>query len=443
MSCCKKNNVRKKLPGPTAAQLEWADREMGVLIHFDIPVYRPDFYFRDHWGEHLDASIFNPVQLDTDQWIKTAYEAGAKYAVLVAKHCTGFCLWPTEAHEYSVKNSPWKDGNGDIVGDFVKSCRKYGVKPGLYYSIACNGYYNVDNPGKVLSGNDDEQKQYNEMVIKQVTELWTKYGELFEIWFDGGALPPEQGGPDILPLLLRYQPQAVCFQGPEDFPSILRWVGNEDGIAPNPCWSTTNLSTGSFDGTMQFAEVGVGDPDGCVWAPAETDMPNRKVEAYGGGWFWKEGEDHLLYTVDELVDRYYTSVGSNTNLLIGMVIDERGLVPDADVLQFSEFGREIKRRFEKPLGETQGEGSSLTLEFDSPVKVNNIVLMEDISSGEHVREYRIDGMVDGEWKTLVNGLSIGHKRISRIEAVEVTSLQFIALNAVAEPKIRKFAAFCV
>jgi len=181
-----------KRPLPTKAQQEWADMELGVLIHYDIPVFSPDFDFRKRWGDPLDVSIFNPTMLDTDQWLSTAAAAGAKYAVLVAKHCSGFSLWQTEAHDYSVKSSPWRDGKGDIVGDFIKSCKKFGIKPGLYYSVACNGYFCVDNPGTVLSGNEDEQKAYNEMVIKQVTELWTNYGELFEIWFDGGALPPEK-----------------------------------------------------------------------------------------------------------------------------------------------------------------------------------------------------------------------------------------------------------
>ncbi|MHC1695334.1 MAG: alpha-L-fucosidase [Eubacteriales bacterium] len=428
---------------PSSQQREWADQELGVIIHFDIPVFQPDFFFRDHMGEHLDASIFNPTQLDTDQWVRTAHEAGAKYAVLVAKHCSGFSLWPTDAHGYSVKSTPWRDGQGDIVGDFVKSCQKFGLKPGLYYSISANGYFNVDNPGKVLSGDADEQKRYNEMVVQQVTELWTRYGELFEIWFDGGALPPEQGGPDVLSLLLKHQPNAVCFQGPEQFPSVLRWVGNEDGNAPDPCWSTTNVTCGDFDGTMQFAQLGVGDPDGCIWSPAETDMPNRKVQAYLGGWFWCEGEDDLLYSVDELVERYYTSVGSNTNLLIGMAINTQGLVPDADVKQFQGFGQAIRERFASPIGQTQGDGESLTLMLDAPEQVDSVVLMERIEYGERVREYRVEGLYNGVWQTLARGQSIGHKRIVRFDKATVEGLRLTAEKSVAEPKIRLFAAYLV
>ncbi len=434
----------RKILTPTSRQLEWADQEMGVIIHFDVPVFEPAFFFREHWGKPPSPSVFNPIQLDTDQWVRTAHEAGAKYAVLVAKHCTGFSLWPTAAHDYSVRSSPWRGGKGDIVGDFISSCKKYGLKPGLYYSVSCNGYYSVDNPGKVISGDAEKQREYNEMVMRQLTELWTQYGDLFEIWFDGGALPPDQGGPDVLSLLLRCQPNAVCFQGPDTFPSILRWVGNEQGKAPNPCWSTTNVSNGNFVGTVQFAEVGTGDPDGCRWAPAETDMPNRKAGmAYMDGWFWREGEDHTLYTVDELVEHYYTSVGSNTNLLIGMVIDNRGLVPDADVHQFQGFGRAIKERFANQVGMTKGNGESLVLNFDEAAEVSDVVLMEDIAYGERVREYKVEMLIGGEWKVLAEGQSIGHKRILRTERVRIKALRFTAMKSIAQPRIRQFAAYLV
>lgn len=431
----------KNRPLPTKAQLEWADMELGVLIHYDIPVFQPNYDFRENMRKPLDAALFNPSQLDTDQWIKTARDAGAKYAVLVAKHCTGFCLWPTKAHSYSVKSSPWKNGQGDIAADFIKSCKKYGLKPGFYYSVACNGYFGVDNPGTVLSGDKDEQKAYNEMVMKQVTELWTNYGELFEIWFDGGALPPEKGGPDVLALLLKYQPNAVCFQGPEQFPSILRWVGNESGLAPNPCWSTTNVADGDFSGTEACPEIGIGDPGGKVWAPAETDMPNRYLLSHGGGWFWREGQDDMLFKPEELLDRYYTSVGCNTNLLIGMVIDDRGLVPDADAEQFREFGALVKDRFSTPLAEASGEGYQFNIPFKNPTVINHIVIMEDISQGERIREYVVEGLEDGKYIPLCRGLSIGHKRIEQFEDKEVTSIRLSCLKSVDIPVIRNLAVY--
>lgn len=171
---------------PTKAQLKWADAEIGVMYHLDMQVFEPTYEFRKDWNYQPDVSKFNPKELDTDQWIKSAKAAGATYAVLVAKHCSGFSLWPTKAHEYSVKNSPWKNGQGDIVKDFIASCKKYGVRPGLYASASVNAFLRVNNPGRVLSGNAADQENYKEVVRTQLTELWSQYGELFEIWFDGG-----------------------------------------------------------------------------------------------------------------------------------------------------------------------------------------------------------------------------------------------------------------
>lgn len=212
---------------PTTEQKIWADLEVGVIIHMDVQTFEPEYDFRTQWSYQPPAERFAPLQLDTDQWIRSAKAAGAKYAVLVAKHCSGFCLWPTDVHEYSVKHSPWKDGKGDIVNDFFNSCKKYGLKPGLYYSASCNAYCNVDNPGTIkditkVEDVREAQEKYNNMVLTQLRELWTRYGDVFEIWFDGGCLPPENGGPDIASLLHELQPDAVVFQGPAGTKSLVR-----------------------------------------------------------------------------------------------------------------------------------------------------------------------------------------------------------------------------
>jgi len=430
-------------PLPTQAQLEWADAEFGVLIHYDIHVFKPGFNFRKNRGKPLPASIFNPAALDTDQWLSAARSAGAKYAVLVAKHCSGFSLWPTETHDYSVKSSPWRGGKGDIVCDFVKSCEKFGIRPGLYYSVSCNGLLGVDDPGRVVGGNPAKQKEYNVIVERQLTELWTRYGKLFEIWFDGGALPPEQGGPAVLSLLLKYQPGAVCFQGPDRFPSDLRWVGNEDGIAPSDCWSTANAAYKSTGGDAFFPVNGKGDPVGKIWAPAETDMPNRRHSAYEGGWFWKKGQDEFLFTKDELVERYYSSVGRNTNLLLGMVIDDRGLVPQADAARFAEFGAEIARRFAAPVAETAGEGEVLMLRFGEPARINTAVIMEDIAHGERIREFTLEALTDGGFVPLCRGECVGHKRIERFDSTTASALRLRCIKSTDMPVIRRLAACLV
>jgi alpha-L-fucosidase len=228
---------------PTKALVKWANSEIGVLIHFDLQVFEPTYNFRKDWNYHPDLSIFNPKELDTDQWIRAAKSMGATYVVLVAKHCSGFSLWPTKAHPYSVKNTPWRNGQGDILKDFMASCKKFGLKPGIYASTTANGYLKVDNPGKVVSHNAEEQKKYNEIVKLQLTELWSQYGELFEVWFDGGVLPPEKGGFDILSLLKKYQPKSLAFQGPYGYENNIRWVGNENGVAPYPCWARADSTT--------------------------------------------------------------------------------------------------------------------------------------------------------------------------------------------------------
>ena len=172
---------------PSAEHLAWADAEIGVIIHQDLETYDPSYQV--HKGTLPQASVFNPTALDTDQWLATAKAAGARYAVLVAKHCSGFCLWPTAAIDFSVRQSPWKSGQGDVVADFIASCRKHDVQPGLYYSTSFNGYLQIGQGGRPLSGRPEDLRRYNDIVVQQLTELWTHYGPLFEIWFDGGCAP--------------------------------------------------------------------------------------------------------------------------------------------------------------------------------------------------------------------------------------------------------------
>ncbi len=388
---------KKEILTPSPLQKEWADCEIGVLIHYDIPVFQPSFEWHD-WNHTPDASLFNPTELDTDQWIRAAKSAGAKYAVLVAKHCTGFCLWPTKAHPYSVASSPWKNGKGDIVGDFVKSCKKYGLRPGLYYSTSANSYLGVDNPGTPVAGKVT-QEEYNKIVIQQLNEIWKEYGELFEIWFDGGCLPVEQGGPDVTGLLKKLQPNAIVFQGPIDIPTGIRWVGNESGIAPDDCYATINFKPENFNGTEDVVDGRGGNPFGNTWRPAESDMPNRRRS-----WFWMENEESKIVPAENLLNNYIVATGRNTNLLLGMVIDKRGLFPEPDAAEFAKFGELVKENFSNPLAKYEGDMSkdSYTVTTDgTPAKY--IVIEEDITYGERVLAYNLDNGFTGH--------CIGHKRI--------------------------------
>ena len=427
---------------PTPAQVKWLESGIGVIIHFDVQVFEPAYEFRNQWGYTPDPSVFTPTELDTDQWIAVAKAAGANYAVLVAKHCSGFSLWPTEAHAYSVKSTPWRDGKGDIVADFFASCKKYDLKPGLYCSAATNAFLNVDNPGVVRTGDPVEQARYNRIVEQQLTELWGNYGEVFYIWFDGGVLPPEEGGPDIVPLLKKLQPNAMVYQGPADWPSLTRFTGNERAEAPDPFWSTTNDLT-SDDGTVEVDNRG-GDPNGKLWVCGESDMPNRgQSQAFQGGWFWREGDEKYLYPLDHMVEHYFTSIGRNTNLLIGMVIDPRGLVPKPDEKRFEEFGGRMKNILSNRVGLAAGTGNTLSLPVATGSAPNMLMLREDIAQGERVRKFVVDGLIGGEWIKIWAGTVIGHNRIERFEPIPATELRLTVLECAAEPQIREFSAWKV
>lgn len=401
-----------KLVLPTLQQVEWAEREIGVIIHLDLPVFTGDrdYNFREHYGDPLPASLFAPDHMDVDGWVKAAADLGAKYAVLVVKHCTGFCLWPTDVHDYSVKSSPWKNGQGDVAGEFVEACRRRGILPGFYYSVSCNQYMNVDNPGLVRDHDPEAQKAYNEMALRQLTELWTRYGELFEIWFDGGCLPVEQGGPDVASLLKKLQPQAVVFQGPKGLPSRLRWVGNERGVADENCSSIMNESEQAFDGTREI--LAVGDTQGDVWCPAESDLPNRdQHRACGGGWFWAEGEEDTVKSGEELFETYLQSVGHGTNMLVGMAIDRHGCFPEKDRRAFERFAALKEAAFGQRLAAFEEAGAHRYV-ARAVRSARYIVLGEDVAQGERVLSWHVNGFDEaGRCVMRHDGRLIGHKRI--------------------------------
>lgn len=432
------SNTSNAIVTPTSGQVAWHDLELGMFFHFDIPVYTPGWQWRS-WKDLPDPNLYQPEKLDTDQWMEAAKAMGAKYAVFVAKHCSGFCQWQTDIYPYGVKQTSWRGGKGDVVGDFVRSCEKYGIKPGLYASVTANGFLQVDNPGivnKGQGGDAEKQAEYVRICEKMTEELWSRYGTLFEIWFDGGAIPVDQGGPDLVPLLQKHQPEAIVFQGPPGTPNMIRWVGNERGVAPYPCWSTDDSGT-SEDGDTEKRFTG--KPNGQLWIPGECDVPVRNHE-----WFWKPNQDHLLYSVDELMDMYYHSVGRNCNLLLNANPGPDGLVPEADFNRYVEFGNEIRRRFANPLASTAGQGEVIELELPQPQKVNHVILMEDIAQGERVLEYVVEGLAcDGSWQTLCDGLSIGHKRIQQFETLETPRIRLRATKAKATPQMRQLAAYFV
>jgi len=422
---------------PTPQQRDWANAEIGVIIDLDMNIFAPDTYQYGQKKTLPSLSVFHPSKLNTDQWIAAAKSAGAKYAVLVAKHGTGFSLWPTKANDYTISQTPWKNGKGDVVADFIKSCKKYGIKPGLYYSVNSSTLYETEN-----NMSDSARKEYNKIVLKQLTELWTQYGKLFEIWFDGGILPTSKGGvsEQIADLIKKYQPQAILFQGPSISKNLIRWIGNENGDAPYPMWSRADTTTSS-NGMVEIKGLN-GNPDGNIWCPGESDFPNRLKSAWEGGWFWRVNRDEDILPLSDFIQRYYTTVGRNTNMLIGMGIDTSGQFPEKETAIFGEFGKEIKKRFAKSISETKGSGNELILNLSNkPVKVNTISIMEDITKGENIRKYSVEAWINNKWESVCDGISVGHKRIQNFNAVQTDKLRLKILQSNQMPLIKNFAAY--
>ena len=426
---------------PTPQQLAWQDMELGVLIHYCLEIYQPDipgdWYKTDRVRKELAPETIHPTKLDPEQWVRSATELGAKYAVMVVNHCTGFSLWDTKVNDFSIAHTDWRGGSGDAFREFVDACARYGIRPGFYYSTGCNGYYDINDnrPQDYLS---EKYRAYVKNAEAQMTELLTGYGDMFEIWFDGGVIPPERGGPDLTPLMKKYQPDAVCFQGPRDWPHNLRWVGNEDGLAPENCWATTNAGEAAYDGTVPDEMAGVGDPNGRYYWPAETDMPNRTHAAFGGGWAWRAGEEELIFTPEQLLDCYIRSVGRNSNLLLGMSISTDGDFQDER--QFRDFGKLLKETFGTPAAKADrpalADGSAaLTMPETTPV--NYLVLREDITNGQIIRGFRV--LADG--KCIYESGCVGHKRIIPLRGLNAKELTVEITKSAGEPVFRDIAAY--
>ena len=424
---------------PSQKQEQWADMEMGVIIHQCMEIYHPSIPMNE-WkcsADKMPCESFAPTNVDTDQWLRTAAAAGAKYAVYVTNHVTGFSMWPTKENAYSIASSPYQDGNADIIRMFIESCKKYHIKPGLYYSTGCNGYYEINDSLKP----DYKSKNYQEyvsMVERQLSEIWGNYGELFELWFDGGVIPHSQGGPDVVSLINKYQPDSICFQGPKEHSQNLRWIGNEAGETPINCWSTSNNNTCAFGGTEDDSEIGIGNPDGTYWIPAETDMGNRKQEAHGGGWSWAENESHLAYTPEHLLHCYKNSVGRNTNFLLGMGINTQGAFEDEE--QFISLGTLIKEMYQNPICSTQGTGNEFRLDNINE-KARHIIIQEDIHYGERVRSFAVDVIYWDETSFSFEAECIGHKRIIELENKTVKTVTLTIKKSTDTPIIKNIVLY--
>lgn len=437
------NRESTALAKPTPAQLRWQDCEIGIIYHFDLPVASGEFASNNQVRRTLDPTDYNPTQLDTDQWLEAAKAIGAKYAVFTATHFNGFMQWQSDLYPYGVKQAKWRGGKGDVVADFVESCHKAGILPGIYFSTHRNVYWNVWGHyvdwGK--GKGTEAQARFNRVAEGMTEELCSRYGPLVQIWYDAGVKTPSEGGPDVLPIFEKHQPDSVFYHSRQR--SDHRWIGNESGHAGVPCWATMPAGDElvSHNAANWKPHLHNGVAGGGYWSPGMVDVPFRAI---GGvhNWFWKPGQDENIYTCEQLETIYDQSVGRNCNLVIGEVITSDGLVPEGDIERLAEFGQKLRGRFAKPAGMTNGTGTELELELAESKRIDQVVLAEDIAQGERVREYRIEGLIGGDtWKTLAEGQSIGHKWIHRFEPTEVARLRLTMSETAAPPVIRTFAAY--
>ncbi|MCX6378414.1 MAG: alpha-L-fucosidase [Armatimonadetes bacterium] len=437
----KRRGSKRMLPKPTPQQLTWQDAELSMFLHFGVNTFTDR-----EWGDGTESPhIFQPSQLSARQWVQTAKEAGFKYVILTAKHHDGFCLWQSKHTEHSVKNSPWQDGKGDVVREFTEACHEAKMKVGLYLS-----------PWDRHERTYGDSPAYNRHFVNQLTELLTEYGEVAEVWFDGanGEGPngkrQEYDWHAFYSTIRKHQPKAlIAISGPD-----VRWVGNEDGFAHETEWSVQNPDPLIHPGQKDK-----------IWWPAECDVSIRP------GWFWHEREDTQVKSLSHLMDIYYRSVGRNSVLLLNVPPNNRGLIATPDVVRLKEFQNTIQKSFAHDFAQGKpataasslrghGAGSivdtrpntywspsaegglpSVEVDLRVPSAINTVLTQEYVAEGQCVEQYRVEALVEGGWHTLINGTTIGRKKLDRFETVTTTKIRLTLLKSLAQPQIQRVGVF--
>jgi alpha-L-fucosidase len=410
--------AQSELPVPSRAQTEWLDAGVGVFVHWAPNVYQGTE------GDNLSTprDQINPDRFDANKIVLAAKSANAGYLIFVAKHVGGYCAWQTATTDYSLKTSPWRAGKGDMVGDLASACREQGLRFGVYLSPRSD-IHQVGGGGHAAT--PELQPGYDKIYRRQLTEILTGYGPMFEMWFDGGNIVP------VNDLIDKLAPAIITFQGRR--PNSTRWVGTEHGFAPYPCWNTIDWKPGDSP------QEGAGSPTGNIWCPAECD-----VSILRPAWFWREGSDSRILSLNDLVEIYYMSVGRGVNLLLNITPDGHGEIPAAQIRRLKEFGDEISARFAKPLASTKGNGMTLDLKLSDAQTVDHLQLREDIRKGERVREFVVEGCgVDGNWRTLLRGTQIGARQLVPLPATKLTGLRLKVEKSIGQPVIRDFSVFDV
>lgn len=439
--------------------------EMNAFIHFTTNTFTDK-----EWGYGDEKeTVFNPTGTDAGQWAKTLKETGFKTMILTCKHHDGFCLWPSKYTEHSIKNSPYKKGNGDIVKEASEAARKFGLQFGVYLSPWDRNHADYGKPA------------YITYYRNQLKELFTNYGPVFEMWFDGanggdgyygGARDNRQidrtsyyDWPNTLKLVRNIQPHVLFFSdaGPD-----LRWVGNERGLAGETNWNTINTDTLYAGKAGIESLLNTGSPDGKKWVPAEVDVSIRP------GWFYHEKEDSLVKSPERLLEIYLTSVGRGSTLLLNIPPDRRGLFHENDVKALYGFKKLLEKEFAVNLSAkatvtasnyrgkqnsfaaanltdgnketywaTDNNITTATIEIDLNKKnsVKYILLQEYIKLGQRVSAFSVDVWKDNTWQQVANATTIGYKRILRINPVETSRIRVNITGSKACPVLSNIAVY--
>ncbi len=444
-------------PIPSENQLRWQDMEMYAFIHYSLNTYTDQ-----EWGfGNEDPKLFNPSNLDCRQWARVCKQAGMKGIIFTAKHHCGFCMWPSKYTEYSVKNSPWKNGQGDVVRELAEACKEEGLKFAVYLSPWDRNHPEYGKPAYVT------------YFRNQLRELLTEYGDIFEVWFDGanggdgwygGANETRRidgktyyQWAETFRMIRELQPNAVIWNDGGDR-GDLRWVGTEAGNVGETNWSLLNK-----EGDVPYQMLHYGVEDGDSWVAAETNTSIRP------GWFYHETENENVKSLSKLMDTYYKSVGRNSCLLLNFPIAPNGRIHPTDSLRGIAFKKMINEVFKTDLTKTalqtplnipkkQGEdvlalqkawGSGRLIEFLNPTTFNRFVVEEDIRYGQRVKKFSLEAEVDGQWVPLKDELvengdgltTIGHRRIICFPTVTATRLRFIVTDAKCDPIIKKVGIY--
>ena len=449
-------------PVPNENQLKWQEMEYYSFLHFSLNTFTD----QEWGGGDEDVKLFNPKDLDCRQWARVCKEAGMKGIIMVVKHHCGFCLWPSKYTEFSVKNSPWKDGKGDVVRELADACKEYGLKLGIYLSPWDRNSADYGKP------------EYITYFRNQLTELLTNYGPIYEIWFDGanggsgyygGAKETRRidrktyyDWQNTYKLIRKLQPNIVIWNDGGDR-GDLRWVGTEAGYVGETNWSLLN-ATGDVPEEMLRYGVENGDS----WVPGEVNTSIRP------GWFYHTYEDNRVKTLPQLMNTYYNSIGRNGTLLLNFPIDTRGLIHENDVKASKDFAAAVKEAFAVNLAEkekiaatnvrgnlkefgpektTDGDkdtywatddgvtNASLTIDFRQPTTFNRFLVQEYIRLGQRVKTFTVEAMVDGTWKEMAKATTIGYKRILRFPGVKATKVRFTITDSKSCPVISNLGIY--